>query len=211
MVSSQTYHGSMIPVEHEHHEHGRWWEPHGIRFFKADGSLCCGLPQSVSTYENHLTDSVPLWWEFLAEIPRNVIIWNVRGSGFQYPQSIWVLHMSILWIWNDLDPWMFLILMMFGCLALWEIAGMESHLIAVLCCAMLCFDSGFGWPRPFSRSSGSNRSKQRSGWIRVDWGRLAPICAEAWWEPDPKYIPHHVAWYRIISYRSYRYSWAVLM
>lgn len=129
------------------------------------------------------------WWEFLAEIPRNVIIWNVRGSGFQYPQSIWVkkcLFCGFGMIWIHMCPfvpWMFLILMMFGCLALWEIAGMESHLIAVLCCAMLCFGSGFGWPRPFSRSSGSNRSKQRSGWIRVDWGWLAPICAEAWWEP----------------------------
>lgn len=63
--------------------------------------------------------------------------------------------------------------------------------------AMLCFDSGFGWPRPFWRSSGSNRSKQRSGWIRVDWGWLAPICAEAWWEPLPKI---HIAPCRMISH-----------
>lgn len=105
--------------------------------------------------------------------------------------------MSILWIWNDLDPnmcpfvpWMFLILMMFGCLALWEIAGMESHLIAVLCCALIRGSVDLGLSEGLQAATEASRGVGGSGWIGGGLPRFALRPDE---NPYPKYISHHVA------------------
>lgn len=76
-------------------------------------------------------------------------------------------------------PFVCYILMMFGCLASWEIVGMDSHLIAVLCCDLLSEDLGLS--QGLQAATEASRGVGGSEWIGTlgVGSRLAPICSEA--------------------------------